>query len=313
MGDIRIKILRALAEKPQKKLKASEVKRKAENLQEGRKVNARDYGNILRGLRRDGFLETDLESTPAKWRITERGLNRLEEEPEIGKKTDPYPKAPRDEEGMGTRLELYESGLSDKKIAERMDVSRSAIQAWRSRRDLPPNPAKRKKRIGKGLEKNIKTYLIRKLENRTYLDQESVTSEILESLDENMDWGEAWRRAKKLLNEKLSGVKPEDAVSEVWKEVGIREEVKEKANQIISEYREKGPISGSPSGIAAGSIYLASLLLDERLTQKKIASALGITPVAVRNRFQKIAESLGIDYTHTRSGLPKVRGRKLGG
>ncbi|KXB08506.1 hypothetical protein AKJ56_01125 [candidate division MSBL1 archaeon SCGC-AAA382N08] len=309
MDEIRKKILKILAEEPQKKLRASEIKRKAEGLPEDRKVDARDYGNILRGLKFDGFLESDSESYPVKWGITEKGLNRLEEGLEMEEKMDSFPEAPRGEKSSETRMELYERGFLDKEIAERMDVSQSAVQAWRSRRDLPPNPAEEKRKIGRGLEEIIKPYLIRRLEDKIHLDEDRVASEILESLNGNMEWGKAWERAKKLLNEELSGVTPEDVIDGAGKEEEIQEEIREKAKQIISEYREEKPISGSPSVNAAASIYIASLLLDERLTQKKIASAFDVTSAGLRERYSRIAESIGIDYTHTISGFPKVEER----
>lgn len=37
------------------------------------------------------------------------------------------------------RRALYEKGLSDPEIADRIGISRSAVQSWRQDRDLPPN------------------------------------------------------------------------------------------------------------------------------------------------------------------------------
>lgn len=306
MENTRLKILKVLSENPQKGMKASEIKLRVENMETEEKVNARDYGNILRSLRRDGLLKTDAKAYPLKWTITEKGLRSL------GKRAGSPQKPDHDEGGNETRLVLYERGLSDKEIAEKMEVSRSAVQAWRSRRNLPPNPADMKKKIGRSLENEIKPYLIQELENRAHPDPERVVSEILESLDESMESGKAWRKAKELLNKESARVGPEDLIGEVKEEMEVREEIIEKANQIISEYREVEKISGSRSGVAGGSIYLASLLFGKRLTQKKVASAFDITPSTVRNHFHKMAESLGIDYTYTTSGLPKVRGRKQG-
>lgn len=191
-----------------------------------------------------------------------------------------------------------------------MDVSKQAVQQWRSRRGLPPNPFEREKRIGRGMERKIKPYLIRKIEKKPYLDSEKIASEILEALDEDMNQKEAWGKARKLLYERLSKVRPEDVISWAGEKMETPMELEEEAKRLISEYKERKPISGSPRAIAAGAIYLAALLLEQRLMEREIAEGLDVSLVTVRNRYQEIAELLEIKYTYTKSGLPKIdRGR----
>ncbi|KXB02143.1 hypothetical protein AKJ44_01275 [candidate division MSBL1 archaeon SCGC-AAA261F17] len=155
------------------------------------------------------------------------------------------------------RFKLYQDGLSDREIAERMNVSHQAVQEWRSRRGLPPNPSERRNRIGKGLEGNIKPYLIEKIGKKPQLDSESVASEILEALDEGMGKDEAWMMARKLLYERISKVMPVDLISRAGEKLGTPVELEEEARRLVSEYRERKSISGSRNAIAAGAIYLA--------------------------------------------------------
>ncbi|KXB04619.1 transcription initiation factor IIB, partial [candidate division MSBL1 archaeon SCGC-AAA382A03] len=49
----------------------------------------------------------------------------------------------------------------------------------------------------------------------------------------------------------------------------------------------------SPSGTAAGAIYIAGLKCGERRTQKEVAEVADVTQVTVRNRYKEIAEELG--------------------
>ncbi len=48
-------------------------------------------------------------------------------------------------------------------------------------------------------------------------------------------------------------------------------------------------------GLAAAAIYVASIMLDERRTQREIAEVARVTEVTVRNRYKEIVKKLGID------------------
>ncbi|MHA1958654.1 MAG: transcription initiation factor IIB [Candidatus Thorarchaeota archaeon] len=52
-----------------------------------------------------------------------------------------------------------------------------------------------------------------------------------------------------------------------------------------------------PRGLAAASIYIASILLDHRVTQRDIAIAAGVTEVTVRNRYKELVQKLNITMT----------------
>jgi len=70
---------------------------------------------------------------------------------------------------------------------------------------------------------------------------------------------------------------------------GFRMEILEKAH-------EKGLTSGrGPTGVAAAAIYLATILCNNRRTQRSIAEVAGVTEVTIRNRYKELAEKLRID------------------
>ena len=50
-----------------------------------------------------------------------------------------------------------------------------------------------------------------------------------------------------------------------------------------------------PTGVAAAAIYVASVLCNERKTQKEIAEVVGVTEVTIRNRYKELTEHLDID------------------
>jgi len=58
--------------------------------------------------------------------------------------------------------------------------------------------------------------------------------------------------------------------------------------------REKGLLSGkSPTGYAAAAIYAASLLCNEKKTQREVADVAQVE-VTIRNRYQEQIEAMGI-------------------
>jgi transcription initiation factor TFIIB len=50
-----------------------------------------------------------------------------------------------------------------------------------------------------------------------------------------------------------------------------------------------------PTGVAAAAIYIASLLTQERRTQRAVAEVAGVTEVTIRNRYKELTEKLALD------------------
>ena len=50
-----------------------------------------------------------------------------------------------------------------------------------------------------------------------------------------------------------------------------------------------------PTGMAAASLYIASVLCGERKTQQEVSDVAGVTEVTIRNRYKEIAEKLNIN------------------
>jgi transcription initiation factor TFIIB len=48
-------------------------------------------------------------------------------------------------------------------------------------------------------------------------------------------------------------------------------------------------------GLAAGALYMACVMNEERRTQKEIAYAAGVTEVTIRNRSKGLKEALKLD------------------
>ena len=66
---------------------------------------------------------------------------------------------------------------------------------------------------------------------------------------------------------------------------------------ILAEARRKRFAAGKdPMGLAAAALYIACLQLNEKITQKEIAEAAGVTEVTVRNRYKALKRQLNLEF-----------------
>ena len=71
--------------------------------------------------------------------------------------------------------------------------------------------------------------------------------------------------------------------------------VESAAISILNQAIEAELTSGrGPTGVAAAAIYIASVVYDQRKTQKTIADTVGVTEVTIRNRYKELAKNLDI-------------------
>src|SRR6056297_380385 len=107
--------------------------------------------------------------------------------------------------------------------------------------------------------------------------------------------GRTYRYISQELSLEMKPVDPKQYVPRFCSDLGVSEEVKSKANEIIDTTAEQGLLSGkSPTGYAAAAIYAASLLCNEKKTQREVADVAQVTEVTIRNRYQEQIEAMGI-------------------
>ncbi|EHP87227.1 Transcription factor TFIIB cyclin-related protein [Methanotorris formicicus Mc-S-70] len=110
--------------------------------------------------------------------------------------------------------------------------------------------------------------------------------------------GRTYRFLSRELGIKLAPTNPIDYVPRFASELGLPGEVESKAIAILQKAAEKGLTSGrGPTGVAAAAIYIASVLLGNRRTQRDVAEVAGVTEVTIRNRYKELTEHLDIDVT----------------
>ena len=108
--------------------------------------------------------------------------------------------------------------------------------------------------------------------------------------------GRTYRFMTRELKLKLMPTRPQDYISRFCSELKLSGEVQTKAMEILKDASEKELTSGrGPTGVAAASIYIASILCNERRTQREVADIAGVTEVTIRNRYKELTEKLGIE------------------
>jgi transcription initiation factor TFIIB len=112
---------------------------------------------------------------------------------------------------------------------------------------------------------------------------------------ERKEIGRTYRYVSQELNLEMEPVDPKQYVPRFCSELDLSEEVQNKAKEIIDTTTEMGMLSGkSPTGYAAAAIYAASLLCNEKQTQREVADVAQVTEVTIRNRYQEQIEAMGI-------------------
>jgi transcription initiation factor TFIIB len=107
--------------------------------------------------------------------------------------------------------------------------------------------------------------------------------------------GRTYRYVSRELGLKLLPTSPEDYISRFCSELKLSGDVRAKTVEILQEAARRELTSGrGPTGMAAASLYIASVLCGERRTQREVANVAGVTEVTIRNRYKELTQKLDI-------------------
>jgi transcription initiation factor TFIIB len=107
--------------------------------------------------------------------------------------------------------------------------------------------------------------------------------------------GRNYRFVSRELELKLLPTAPKDYISRFCSELKLSNNVQSKTLEILGYAANQELTSGrGPTGLAAASLYIASVLCDERRTQREVAEIAGVTEVTIRNRYKELAKKLDI-------------------
>ena len=107
--------------------------------------------------------------------------------------------------------------------------------------------------------------------------------------------GRNYRYVSRELELKLMPTAPKDYISRFCSELKLSNNVQIKTLEILSHAANQELTSGrGPTGLAAASLYISSVLCGERRTQREVAEIAGVTEVTIRNRYKELAQKLDI-------------------
>ncbi|MBN1923755.1 MAG: transcription initiation factor IIB [Nanoarchaeota archaeon] len=88
---------------------------------------------------------------------------------------------------------------------------------------------------------------------------------------------------------------PLDYIYRFASELKLSPKTISKAVEIINKAQGKEITSGKgPMGVAAAALYVATLICNEKKTQREVADVAGVTEVTIRNRYKELIDRLNL-------------------
>ena len=107
--------------------------------------------------------------------------------------------------------------------------------------------------------------------------------------------GRMYRLLVKELDIKTKPISSVDTVRKLGRELKIKDETLDDAIKLLHRADKIGLMSGrNPMSVVAAVIYHTSLKYDEKLTQRVISIATGVTEATIRNRNRELEEKLNL-------------------
>jgi transcription initiation factor TFIIB len=136
------------------------------------------------------------------------------------------------------------------------------------------------------------TYAVsREFDSPRTLDEISEASGV-----EKREIGRTYRYIARELQIRILPADPTTFVPRFTSMLGLSDRVQAKALEILKKANKHDITSGKgPTGVAAAAIYVATVLIGEKRTQREVADIVGVTEVTIRNRYKELIEKLGIE------------------
>jgi transcription initiation factor TFIIB len=109
---------------------------------------------------------------------------------------------------------------------------------------------------------------------------------------DKMELTRTYRYIIRQLNLEIKPADPESYVPRFASDLDLSDESERRARELLRNAKEAGIHSGkSPVGLAAASVYAASLLTNEKVTQSEVSEVANISEVTIRNRYHELLEA----------------------
>lgn len=108
--------------------------------------------------------------------------------------------------------------------------------------------------------------------------------------------GQTYRMLMRSLGLRAKVSNPADYMSRFISALKLSPTVQSNAVEIVERMSKANMTSGrGPTSLAAAAIYIASLIHNERRTQREIADVCGVTEVTVRNRYRELMDVMDLE------------------
>jgi transcription initiation factor TFIIB len=108
--------------------------------------------------------------------------------------------------------------------------------------------------------------------------------------------GRTFRAVAQELKLRVKPSSPQDYIPRFCSILALPQTTESQAMSILIDAERIELTAGrGPTGIAAASVYLASLMTKNARTQKEVSDAAGITEVTIRNRYKELCSALAIN------------------
>jgi transcription initiation factor TFIIB len=112
---------------------------------------------------------------------------------------------------------------------------------------------------------------------------------------DKIDLAKTYRLIYKELNLSLPPPKARNRIPKIASKANIPQKTQNHAIEILkTAEKEKITAGKDPNGLAAAALYIACLRENEKVTQKEISYAAGVTDLTVRNRYKNLVKELEI-------------------
>jgi len=117
------------------------------------------------------------------------------------------------------------------------------------------------------------------------------------SLRDQKEIARAYRLIAYTLKMKMPINNPIDYITKIAEKAGVSCDVEGLAIRIIRDAKNKHVTMGKdPSGLAAATLYIASKIKKEKITQSHLAKVANVTEVTIRNRTKDLMNSLNLNF-----------------
>jgi transcription initiation factor TFIIB len=109
------------------------------------------------------------------------------------------------------------------------------------------------------------------------------------------DVARSYRLLLKEMDMKMPVVNPAKCITKIASRAHVSEKTQRRALEILKKAEEARISAGKdPMGLSASALYVACTLEGEKMVQRELAIAAGVTEVTIRNRYKGLKIALGI-------------------